>query len=90
MNESQSAKVDFLRNNFAPEGGYEFKRNEVVHLDGCGIVFLYLETGLIGDEDTMASVFARDRRQFKIGPRGGVESINKNFKWKRNIFETAL
>jgi len=49
---------------------YEFKKWEVK--DYQSFVSLVFETGMKGDEGTMAAIFARDRAHLFIGPRGGV------------------
>ena len=41
---------------------------------------LTLEVGSVGDENTMASVFCRDRRHVKIGIRGGTQLMNAKTK----------
>jgi hypothetical protein len=37
---------------------------------------VYVTTGLIGDEGTMAEVLCRDRIAVYVGPRGGLEARN--------------
>jgi hypothetical protein len=58
---SQTRAIAFLRKKFAPREGDEFKRNEV-EIDTYEfmetirqIVYLRLETGLTGDEGTLAA-----------------------------------
>lgn len=82
-----------LRRRFAPAAGYEFKVDEVrvdsytvLSKQHC-VVYLLLETGLVADEGTMAEVFARDRRWFKIGKRGAVRTFDGE-RWGKNIFAT--
>lgn len=49
---------------------YEFKKFEVTEYDH--FVAVWVVTGMIGDEGTMASVFARDEALFFIGPKGAL------------------
>lgn len=49
---------------------YEIKTVEIDENEY--FVSLYIETGLIGDEGTLASVFGRDGAHFFIGKRGGI------------------
>jgi hypothetical protein len=60
---------------------YEFKVFEVAIFDG--FVSLVWETGLIGDEGTLAALVCRTRRHIAIGPNGGVELLNAGYKGKR-------
>ena len=55
-------------------GGQEFKRFETTMLEH-GIVSLCAEVGLVNDEGTAASIFARDRWQIFIGRSGGCSSF---------------
>lgn len=70
---------------------YEFKRVEVTE-SKFGTVTLVLETGLIGDENTLASVYARNRIQVFIGKRGGITypvtytQKNGKFVWAERRF----
>lgn len=90
LTKQQRDRIAMLRRKFAPRDGYEFKENEV-EVKNWGdygwewlsesdkervSCFLKLTTGLIRDEDSMASVFARDTRRFQIGKRGGVKTFN--------------
>ena len=69
--------------------GYEFKVWQVEELNGCGIVSVVLETGLVGDEGTLAQVFGRDRAHMFVGKRGGVTyydykskaQVNRRWNW---------
>lgn len=52
------------------KGEYEIKRYEV---DDCEyFISVVIETGIIGDEGTLASVLCRDRVHLFIGKRGGI------------------
>lgn len=79
MTKAQERKIEVLKNmaidtlfHGSDKSKYEFKRFEVKPIDGCDIVSLIIETGLVGDEGTMASIFARDYCQLFIGTKGGV------------------
>lgn len=52
----------------------ELKRLVVTPLSD-GSLFLQVETGRQGDEDTMASIFCRTYGSFRIGPNGGVRAV---------------
>jgi len=75
MTKAQENTIEKLRKEaehcffFDPEK-YEFKRFEISENEY--FVNLYFETGLIGDEGTMAALICRDRVQLFIGKRGGV------------------
>lgn len=66
----------------ANEGGtrYECKSLRVSQFNGSRLVFLNIEVGMIGDENTMASIFCRDSRLISIGPRGALELLNAKLK----------
>lgn len=78
----QQEAVDFIRNRILDakyghtKGSYEIKKFEVRQLDDCRRVFLVVETGLKGDEETFASILGRDYRHIMIGTSGGVELLN--------------
>lgn len=95
LTKSQERTIEYLRKKFSPREGYEFKKNEVEldTFDCVGkektIVYLHIETGLIDDEGSLAEVFARTRRWFRIGKRGGIKSFDGNSSnWKNSHFET--
>jgi hypothetical protein len=83
---AQQAKIEYLKEKFAPRDGYEVKEEKVEDAYG-GQVFFYLTTGLIGDEGTMAELYARTRRWFCIGKRGATKSFADQ-KWHNDIFRT--
>lgn len=89
MTPSQAREIESLRKRFAPYNeSYEVKDNRTEVLDG-GVVFFFWETGLKNDDGTMASVYGRTRRWFKIGKRGHVESFDGNgCEWGKNLFST--
>lgn len=54
-------------------------------------VSLVVEVGLVGDEDTMASVLCRDYRHIFIRPSGGLELVNAKLKgrsrgWRNVVY----
>ena len=81
LTQAQTERIADLRKRYAPRDGYEFKidaikPNPIADENAPASVFLLLETGLIDDEGTAAAIFARTRRMFKIGVRGGVKTCN--------------
>ena len=57
---------------------YEFKQFEVNVLNHWkDIVSVTIETGLKGDEGTMAAVLCREYCHVFVGPRGGVTWYNR-------------
>lgn len=89
MTNAQEKKLASIKRNAEEDlffGGpekYEIKRWEIK--DYQSFVSLVLETGMKGDEGTLAEVFARDRAHLFIGPRGGttypVHYQTKNGNW---------
>jgi len=66
---------DIAYHDFYGAERYEFKRFDLTY-GYKGRIFLVTETGLIGDEDTYASVLCRNRRHMCIGVRGGVQAMS--------------
>jgi hypothetical protein len=60
----------------------EFKRFEA-SLQEWGGVFVVCEIGLVGDEGTMASIFARDSSHGFIGKRGGISAMQDTANGRR-------
>jgi hypothetical protein len=93
---SQDKAIEWLRQKFTPRQGYEFKLDETITdtfetvRGEQTLVYLKLETGLIGDENTMAEIFARDRRWFVIGKRGAIKAYDgeKN-RWTKELWATS-
>lgn len=56
---------------------FEIKKLSVTRFDNRRSVTVYVETGLAGDEGTLASVFGRSKRHFTVGPRGAVKIISR-------------
>lgn len=82
LTKQQTARIEYLRRRYAPRDGYEFKTNEIWLEDwdspvrSYRFVYLIIKTGLVGDEGTLAEAYARDRRFFSIGPKGGTKTWN--------------
>ena len=56
---------------------FEIKKLSVTRFNNRSRVTVYVETGLAGDEGTMASIFGRLDRHVTIGPRGAVKNISR-------------
>lgn len=54
---------------------HEIKKLLITRFDTSRAVTLYVETGMIGDEGTLAALFARTTTHARIGSRGGVSYI---------------
>jgi hypothetical protein len=88
MNATQERKIEQIKAAMlenASLGGLsnvEIKQLEVS--ENGHFVSLVIEVGRVGDEDTMASIYCRDRRQVFIGKRGGVQlaSVAKGTSFK--------
>ena len=82
MTPKQQARIDQIkqillaRRYGSTAASYEIKRFEIQERDDSDLVFLAVESGLIGDEGTMAALLARDYRLIMVGPAGGVELLN--------------
>lgn len=100
MTSSQQRKVDALRRHFEQEmaksprteefSGYELKQFEVTPSERTSLVFLRVVVGLVGDEGTMAAVFARDDRLIAIGPRGALHLLNAKYKTRSRGWFNAV
>ena len=77
MTKAQERAIRFLKIQaestlfFGAPDKHEFKKFEVTESD-FGPVFLTIETGLKGDEGTLAEVYARDWCHLVIGKKGGI------------------
>lgn len=69
---------------------YEVKLREVTESDDGKYAFLLVETGLVGDEGTYASIFARSRRLIMVTPCGGIRLLNARSKRKSRGFFNAV
>lgn len=67
---------------------WEFKQFEVRETS-YGSVMVTIETGMKGDEGTLAAIFARDYCNVFVGPRGAV-TWYKNSKGKLNTTKQRL
>lgn len=83
MNKAQKKAIEWVRQEIEKleitrmsryGSEYEFKRFEITEQDGY--VFVISETGLVGDEGTMASIFARTKRHIMVGKRGRLRLLN--------------
>ena len=54
----------------------EIKQFEVRHHEGMSTTYLTIETGLVGDEGSAASIFCRDYRHIAIAKNGGLTLLN--------------
>ena len=75
MTNSQRNKINMIRSQAVNLHGdfsknYEIKQWEVEEYET--FVSLVVEVGMIGDENTYASIYCRDRLHVFIGKRGGV------------------
>ena len=73
------------------KGNYEIKEYTVRGYDS--FVSVILEVGMVGDEGTLAQVYARDRVHLFIGKRGGITypSSDENGKWcAKPLAKTSL
>jgi hypothetical protein len=79
MNLTQLEKIYRLKESFLKRSAtdietYEFKNVEVLE-SNAGTVFVILEVGRIGDENTLMSLY-RTSGNFAIGPKGGVRVLS--------------
>ena len=75
MTNSQRNKINMIRKQAANLHGdfsknYEIKQWEIEEYET--FVSLIVEVGMIGDENTYASIYCRDRLHVFIGKKGGV------------------
>ena len=75
MTDSQRNKINMIRKQAVNLHGdfsknYEIKQWEIEEFET--FVSLIVEVGLIGDENTYASIYGRDRLHVFIGKKGGV------------------
>lgn len=86
MSKSQKGTIKALyhlavsRDMFGDTDRYEFKKLELSMLEDSKTIQFLCETGLIGDENTMASILARNTRQIFVGKKGGVSAYKFNEK----------
>ena len=87
MTKAQENKIEQIRKECVrqlfhgtPKDDYEFKTFEVKKLDYSNEVSLTVETGLKGDEGTMAQICGRHWFHIFIGPRGGIHY----YKFRKN------
>lgn len=75
MTDSQRNKINMIRKQAVNLHGdfsknYEIKQWEVEEYET--FISLVVEVGMIGDENTYASIYGRDRLHVFIGKKGGV------------------
>lgn len=85
MTNAQNKAIETLKSSFFKAfsykaNEYEFKEVFVEEWNDTGIVYVRLEMGLIGDEGTMAEIFARNSTAVCIGKRGGYFSYRDSGK----------
>lgn len=75
MNKKQGLTIENLKEAFfntfsygAPEK-YELKKVNI--WESCGDVYIWLEIGLIGEENIMDKIYCRNNTRVFVGPRGG-------------------
>lgn len=81
MTHKQEQAIKWLReeifvNDSNHHDGYEYKQFDVTELDWGNKIQVISDVGLVGDENTLACIFARTRRHILIGPRGGLVLLN--------------
>lgn len=95
MTKSQERTIENIKSRYleAMHGhtadDYEIKVFETKELYR-GKISLVVESGLKGDEGTMASVFCRNRIHIFIGVRGGITYYNNKGTTKRPTRRTSL
>lgn len=93
MNRVQEQRVEEIRKGVMDtfdysrgKGKFEIKRFEVE--ENKWFVSVVAEVGYVGDEGTLAEIFARDRVQLFIGKRGGITyPVFKNGKYSTRRFK---
>lgn len=57
--------------------GYEVKRFDITEPENKGgAMFVLVETGMVGDEGTLAAIFARETRHIMVTKGGGTRLLN--------------
>lgn len=88
MNRAQELQVARIRQltekDLLMSGRYEVKKFDVTEYDK--FIALYIETGMEGDDGTLAEIFCRYTAHLFIGRRGGitypVHKPNRNGDWR--------
>lgn len=78
----QRETLDWVCREMQDNGYKEIKKMEITRFEGANWVLAYIVSGLKNDEKTMASVFCRNKRHFRIGKNGGLTLLNGK---RRNI-----
>lgn len=82
LTDAQKASIEWIHKEIIEHHTYgdpnskEFKRFELTTYGKGRNAYLITEFGLVGDEDTLASVFCRDYRNFEIRKTGKVTLMN--------------
>lgn len=67
---------------------YEIKEQKID--DEGDLVFMLIETGLVGDEGTYAGLLCRHRRHIMVSPKGAIRLLNARSKRKSRGFFNAV
>lgn len=73
-------KREIPRFDFYSSDDYEIKEWKEWEPDCKGMFMVTFETGMKGDEGTLASVLCRKHRLFWVGTRGGVYVMNSKYR----------
>lgn len=85
MTKSQENKVEYIKSEIEYLKEHMHKNGEVKKFemteDEYGTVRILAEVGSVGDEETLAAIYCRDKVHVFIGKRGGIFYYdNKKFK----------
>lgn len=69
---------------------YELKRFEAYQYGDAAPVYMIIEVGMVGDENTLAEAFCRNYRHIVIGKNGGLELLNGKRPSYRYGFHNAV
>lgn len=69
---------------------YELKKFETYQYGDDVQVYMIIEVGMVGDEDTLAEAFCRNYRHIVIGKNGGLELLNGKRPSYRYGFHNAV
>ena len=75
------------RHNFK---AYELKKFETYQYGDDAPVYMIIEVGMVGDENTLAEAFCRNYRHIVIGKNGGLELLNGKRPSYRYGFHNAV
>ena len=89
LNAKQQEALDWVCRGMQDKGFMEIKEIELSRWDGANWVLVYIVAGMKNDDATMASIFCRNKRHFKIGKNGGLTLLNgkrRNVKGRRALW----